>query len=69
MKLRYKCFNSSEDFEKWQDDNAPVKLHMIAPLITELDMKIQGDEEGTSGVGNAKTNVSCFVVYFDGCDK
>lgn len=61
--LKYICFNSSEEFAKWQIDNPDYTIHNIIPLVSGMDLKVDHTTPETAEA-NAITNVSAFVTYF-----
>lgn len=61
--LKYICFKSSEDFEKWQLDNPSCKVHHISPLVSGIDLQFDSTEKDNKFGANATTNVSAFVIY------
>jgi len=38
MKMKYITFNTSEDFEKWQNENPKIEIIQITPLLSGLSM-------------------------------
>jgi len=32
MIIKYKTFNSTEEFEKWQEENPNAKVHTVLPI-------------------------------------
>lgn len=56
--IKYKTFNSSEDFEKWQQENN-VGIYNTVPVPINLDMHSTGDQSS----GEIKFMI--FVTYSD----
>jgi len=56
MKLKYKSFKSSKEFEDWQTED--IKIHQVMPIALDIGVKAEGSE--------AEANISfgLFVVYF-----
>jgi hypothetical protein len=54
--LKYKVFKSSEEFEKWQEENK-VEICQIQPLVGGINMKEYENEF------NGTCNVYIFVIY------
>jgi hypothetical protein len=57
--IKYICFTSSEEFEKWQQENPRYQIMNIAPLVSGIDMQFDSPTEKVSGT----TNIAVFVVY------
>ncbi len=64
MIISYAMFETSESFEAWQVDNAKVKILNIQPIITGLEMKMDGEVQKANA--DATTRVNVFVTYGNG---
>lgn len=57
--IKYKMFQSSNDFEQWQKDS-DVQIGAISPMVLGGDYAVVSDVEGRIDV-----NVQVFVTYID----
>lgn len=62
--LKYICFTSSEEFEKWQQDHPTVRVASISPLVSSINLDINETGRNANGV----TNITVFVVYYHKID-
>ena len=56
--LKYKLFETSEDFEQWQKDNKNVTVINVAPIITNMAMDVSETQ------ATAETQAKAFVLYW-----
>ena len=51
--LKYACFKSSPDFERWQNENPDCTIFNIVPLVSSMEFEAK----------EATTNVGVIVIY------
>jgi flagellar hook-basal body complex protein FliE len=56
--LKYKMFDTSEDFEQWQKDNENVTVSNVTPVITNMAMDVSETQT------TAETQAKAFVLYW-----
>lgn len=60
MIVKYKMFEDSESFEKFQSEN-DVKIYTVTPIVGSIDMEVISNNKNT----NAESKVKAFVTYSD----
>lgn len=58
MIIKYKVFNSSEEFEEFQRVNKGIAIYNISPFITNADIQMQSESSMTG-----QTQVGVFITY------
>lgn len=62
MKLGYKIFVSSEEFEQWQEIDKP-EISQIMPVYLSVNGSLSEGRDGDANL-NAAPEYGCFVTYF-----
>ncbi|MFA5195180.1 MAG: hypothetical protein WC401_05220 [Bacteroidales bacterium] len=60
--LSYKVFKNTEEFEKWQEENA-ISICSVNPIAGNFDMSTSGNIADQKS--SAKLEMYVFVVYFN----
>ena len=60
--IKYKMFESSEAFVKFQEEN-DVNVFTVAPFISKMGIELKQDMEKCDGA--AGITIACFVTYTD----
>ena len=66
--IKYRTFNSSTEFEKWQEESdEPRHINQIQPQLIEMGIGLDefddGKDKGMTGAG--KTTFGIFVTYLE----
>ena len=58
--IKYKVFNSSEEFEEWQNNNySEIEVLQIQPMIFNMDTNNISETDEL----HFKTNIGIFMTY------
>lgn len=60
MKVKYRIFVSSEEFEAWQEKEK-VQIFAVQPMVSGMQFNV---EDGSAG-----TNITVFVTYTEATFK
>lgn len=59
--LKYKTFETSEDFEKWQESEKPI-IMQVSPLLTGISVE-ETNRDSIHTYADGSINAGVFVVY------